>query len=167
MANEQNSIFTQKAAEKLHSPDALDEYIRVTNPNVWVVLAACTALMVGLFVWGFLGTAEASVDVAGTCVKGEVICFLPADKAANVHAGDVANVGGELMQVASIGDVPVSRSEAREIVGGDYLASTIVGGDWTYIVSFSGDAPFKEGIPLSVTITTERIAPISLIFKDV
>ena len=56
----------------------------------------------------------------------------------------------------------------REIVGGDYLASTIVVGDWTYVVRFKGDGDysFAEGVPLSVNITTERIAPISLIFKD-
>lgn len=166
MADETSNLFTEKAADKLRSPDDLDEYVRVTNPNVWVVLAACTVLMIGLFAWGFLGTAETSVGATGTYVKGEVLCFLPSDEASSVHVGDVANVNGALMHVASIGDVPVSRVEAREIIGGDYLASTLVEDDWTHVVSFSGAADFKEGIPLSVTITTERIAPISLIFKD-
>ena len=39
MADEQNSIFTKKASDKLRSPDDLNEYVRVTNPSVWVVLA--------------------------------------------------------------------------------------------------------------------------------
>lgn len=168
MANETDSIFTKKAADKLRSPDDLDEYVRVTNPSVWVVLAACAALIIGLFAWGFLGTAETSVGAAGTYVNGEVVCFLPTEKVSNIHEGDSANVDGELMEVASISAVPVSRVEAREIVGGDYLASALVESDWTYVVSFSGDgeSSFTEGIPLSITITTERIAPISLIFKD-
>lgn len=166
MAEEQNSIFTEKAADKLRSPDDLDEYLRATNPNVWVVLAACAALLIGLFAWGFLGTAETSVSASGTCVDGEVICFLPADKLASINEGDNAKVEGVLMEVASIADVPVSRLEARELVGGDFLASTIVADDWTYVVRFSGDASFNEGTPLAVTITTERIAPISLLFQD-
>ena len=168
MADETNSIFTEKATDRLRSPDDLDEYVRVTNPSVWVVLGACAVLMIGLFAWGFLGTAETSVGAVGTYVKGEVVCFLPAEKAANIHAGDVTTVDSKLMKVASISAVPVSRDEAREIVGGDYLASTLVGGDWTYVVRFDGDGEpgFTEGVPLSVTITTERIAPISLIFKD-
>lgn len=167
MADEKSNIFTEKAANKLRSPDDLDEYVRVTNPSVWVVLAACAALLIGLFAWGFLGTAESSVSATGTCVKGQAICFLPADKVSNVHEGDIANVGGEQMKVVYISSVPVSRIEAREIVGGDYLVSTLVGSDWTYIVRFGeSDASLAEGVPLPVTITTERIAPISLIFKD-
>lgn len=166
MADEKSNIFTKKATEQLRSPDDLDEYVRVTNPSVWVVLGACVVLMLGLFAWGFLGTAESSVGATGTHVNGETICFLPADKATSIHEGDDANVGGELMKVASVSTVPVSVLEAREIVGSDYLASTLVRDDWTYVVYFSGDASFEEGIPLPVTITIERIAPISIIFGN-
>lgn len=166
MADENSSIFTKKATDKLRSPDDLDEFVRVTKPSVWVVLAACASLLIGLFVWGLFGTAETSVSTMGTCVEGEVVCFLTGDRAANIHEGDVANVDGELMEVAALSSVPVSRIEARDIVGNDYLASALVEGDWTYVVSFKGGdgREFTEGIPLSVTITTERIAPISLIF---
>ena len=167
MSDETKSIFTEKATDKLRSPDDLDEYVRVTNPSVWVVFGACAVLLIGLFAWGFFGTAETNVGAMGAYVDGEVVCFLPADKASNVHEGDIANVDGELMEVASVGAVPVSRVEAKDIVGGDYLASTLVGDDWTYVVRFggNGDYEFADGIPLSVNITTERIAPISLIFK--
>lgn len=167
MANETSELFTKEASEKLRSPDDIDEYVRVTNPSVWVVLAACTTLLIGLFAWGFLGTVETSVKTLGTCVKGEVVCFLPTEKVSEVHVGDVASVDGELMEVAALSAVPVSRAEARDIVGSDYLASTLVTGDWTYVVHLDGgDHDFAEGVPLSVIITTERIAPISLLFKD-
>ena len=168
MAEEAREIFTKKASEKLRSPDDLDEYLRVTNPNVWVVLAACITLLAGLFVWGVFGTAETSVTTVGTCVEGEALCFLPSEKVSSVHVGDVANVGGETMQVKSISAVPVSREEARRIVGGDYLTSTLVEVDWTYVVHFGGEVVngFEEGVPFPVTITTERIPPISLVLKD-
>lgn len=44
MADEQSNIFTKKASDRLRSPDDLDEYVRVTNPSVWIVLAACAML---------------------------------------------------------------------------------------------------------------------------
>ena len=168
MADATSSMFTKKASDKLRSPDDLDEFVRVTNPSVWLVLAACAALLIGLVAWGVLGTAETSVGATGACVKGETICFLPDSKASSIHIGDIANVGGEQMKVAKLSTVPVSRAEAREIVGNDYLASTLVNDDWSYVVHFSGDnAPtFEEGIPLGVTITTERIPPISLVFGN-
>lgn len=168
MADEKSSMFTKKASEKLRSPDDLDEYVRVTNPSIWVVLAACAVLLIGLFAWGFLGTAETNVAATAASVEGEVVAFLPAEKASKVHVGDPANVGGGLLQVESVGAVPLSRAEVHEIVGSDYLESTLVEGDWSYPVRFSGDgeAAFAEGVPLSATITVENIAPMSLIFKD-
>ena len=169
MADERREIFTKKASDKLRSPDDLDEYVRVTNPSVWVVLAACVVLMIGMFAWGIFGTAETSVGATATCVKGEVVGFLPAEQASKVHVGDSANVGGELMEVASISAVPLSRMEAREIVGSDYLANTLVGDDWTYLVRFGGDGEvgFAEGVPLTANVTTENIPPLSVIFKGV
>jgi len=36
--------------------------------------------------------------------------------------------------------------------------------DWAYRVDFEGDASsLASGVPVSVTITTDRVAPISLI----
>ena len=168
MADDRSSIFTKKASDKLRSPDDLDEYVRVTNPSVWVVLAACAVLLIGLFAWGFFGTAATSVGATGAYVKGEAVCFLSADEASKVHVGDDANVGGYLMEVASVSAVPVSRIEAREIVGNDYLASTLVGDDWTYVVRFSGDGQpgLAEGVPIPVNITIDNIAPITLIFGN-
>ena len=168
MANETNEIFTKKAADKLRSPDDLDEYVRITNPSIWVVLGGCAVLLIGLFAWGFFGTAETRVGATGTCVKGEVFCFLPSDKVSSIHEGDIANVSGEQMKVASISTVPVSYAEARQLVGSDYLASTIVGDEWTYVVRFASDNKpnLAADIPLSINITTERIAPISLVFGN-
>lgn len=166
MADGNRSIFTQKATDKLRSPDDLDEYVRVTNPSVWIVMAACAALVIGLLAWGFLGTVETNVSTMGTFTKGEVVCFLSADEVRNIHEGDDANVGGELMKVVSVGAVPISRAEADKIVEGDYLKNALITSDWTYVVRIDGDeADFDEGIPLPVAITTERIPPISLIFK--
>lgn len=168
MADAKDSIFTEKAANKLRSPDDLDNYVRVTNPSVWIVLTACIALLLGLFSWGIFGTATTSVSATGTCVGGEVVCFLSADDASKVHTGDDAKVDGDRMKVASIGGVPLSRDEARDIVGGDYLMNTLVEGDWTYVVRFKGEGTygFEEGVPLPVNITTERIAPFTLIFGN-
>ena len=168
MAEATNSIFTEKAAAKLRSPDDLDNYVRVTNPSVWVVLAACAALMIGLFAWAVFGTAETNVSATGTYVNGETVCFLSADRASIVKVGDNANVDGELMKVASVSPTPVSIIEARDIVGSDYLVNTLIGDEWSYIVRFEGKGSpgFAEGIPLPVSITIERIAPISLIFGD-
>ena len=160
------SIFNQKATEKLRSPDDLDKYIQVTNPSVWIVLLACSVLLVGLLLWGFLGAVTTSVSATGVSVNKQAICFLSAEDAAKVNEGDVANVGGQPMTVEKVTSVPLSRAEAGEVLESDYLVSTLMPGDWAYQVTFDGDVSgLASGVPLATNITTERVAPISLVLN--
>ena len=164
MPEAQPSIFNKKATEKLRSPDDLDKYVRVTNPSVWVILAACIALLAGLLAWGALGSVTTSVSTTGTVIDKQAICFLSADDVEKVNEGDAAVVGGAKMTVDKVSSVPVSRDEARKILGSDFLVSTLVDSDWAYEVTFAGDtSELTSNVPLQVTITVERIAPISLI----
>jgi hypothetical protein len=164
MADVSRSIFNKKATDKLRSPDDLDKYVQVTNPSVWVVLAACIALLIGLLAWGLLGSVTTSVSSTGVCVNGKAMCFLSAEDVAKVHVGDVANVNGERMEVAEVAAVPVSRNEAGEVLSSDYLVSALMQDDWAYQVTFDGDTSgMTTGIPISVSITVEQIAPIKLV----
>ena len=164
MADVGGSIFNAKATEKLRSPDDLDKYLRVTNPAVWVILAACVALLAGLLSWGIFGAVTTSVSTTGVCLEGRAICLLDGESVAKVHKGDSATVGGEPLEVEDVAKLPVSRKEAQEVLGSDYLVSALMNGDWAYVVDFTGESEksLEEGVPLTVTITVERVAPISL-----
>ena len=164
MPGADRSIFNKKATEKLRNPDELDKYLRVTNPSVWVILAACIALAAGLLSWGFLGSVTTSVSATGVVENDSAMCFLGTEDAVKVHVGDSAYVGGESMKVSEISAVPVSKGEAGSILISDYLVSTLVQGDWAYWVMFEGDtSDLVEGVPLETRIVVERVAPISLI----
>ena len=164
MADVERSLFNKKATEKLRSPDDLDKYVRVTNPSVWVTLAACIALLAGLLAWGLLGAVTTSISTTGVSIDGKAMCFLSAEDLAKVDEGDTAIVDGERMRVAEVAAVPLSRNEAREILLNDYLVNTLMQDDWAYRVTFDGDtAKLTQGVPLSVSITVERVTPISLI----
>ena len=164
MAEPPTSIFNKRATEKLRSPDDLDKFLQVTNPGIWIVLAACVALLVGLLSWGVFGAVTTNVSSTGVSVEGKAMCFLSADDVAEVHVGDAANVGGESMRVATVAAVPVSRDEAKALLKSDYLVSALLGGDWAYQVIFEGDtSELAENVPLSVSITVEHVAPLSLV----
>ena len=164
MSEPRSAIFNQKAAKKLRSPDDLDNYVRVTNPSVWVVLGACAALLIGLLAWGIFGAVTTSVSATGTSTKGGVVCLLGAEDVANVDVGDEASVGGVLCRVVEVADVPLSRDEARDLLGSDYLVDSLIQENWAYRVDFDADPQsFAAGVPLNVNITVERVAPISLI----
>ena len=167
MADTASSIFNKRATEKLRSPDDLDKYVRVTNPSIWVILAACAALLAGLLAWGVLGSVTTSVTATGVVVNDRAMCFLSAEDVAKVSEGDAAYVGGEHMTVAKVASIPLSREEAAGILPSDYLVSTLVNGDWAYQVTFDGDtSELVDGVPQTVSITVERIAPIRLILGN-
>ena len=50
-------IFREENLKKVSSPDRLNDYIRVTNPSVWLLLAAIIVLLAGACVWGIFGNA--------------------------------------------------------------------------------------------------------------
>lgn len=162
-----SSIFNKKATEKLRNPDDLDKYVRVTSPSVWVVLIACVALLVGLLAWGVFGAVTTNVKTTGVVIGGNAICLLSSENVAEVDVGDVAVVDGQRMTVSDVASIPLSAGEAREYLGDDYLVSVLMSGDWAYAVVFEGDtSEINEGIPVTVNITTSRVAPITLILKD-
>ena len=164
MAEAGGSIFNKNAAKKLHSPDELDKYVRIMSPSVVVILAACIALLAGILVWGVFGAVATSVSATGVVVDGRAMCFLPAGDVEKVNVGDEAMVGGQSMTVSELSTVPLSRNEASSTLKNDYLVMTAVPDDWAYRVDFEGDtSSLASGVPVSVKITTERVAPISLI----
>ncbi|MBR0379332.1 MAG: hypothetical protein IJH62_02080 [Mogibacterium sp.] len=55
--NKQN-IYREKTLERISAPDQLTDYLKVTNPGIWVVLTAVIILLVGVFVWSCVGDLE-------------------------------------------------------------------------------------------------------------
>lgn len=165
MADTSKSIFNARATEKLRSPDDLDKYVRVTRPSAWAVVSALALLLAGLLAWGVFGVVSTNVTTTGACVGSQTMCFLSAEDVAKVTVGDAANVEDKQTRVAEVATVPLSRSEARDRLGSDYLASVLVKGDWVYLVTFesAGASDLTRGMPLAVEITTERLAPIQLL----
>ena len=57
------SIFRSETLQRISSPEQLTDYLRVTNPGIWIILAAVLTLLVGFFVWMSVGTIETTVEV--------------------------------------------------------------------------------------------------------
>ena len=49
--------------ERISSPEQLTDYLRVTTPGLWILLAAVIALLIGFFVWMSVGVIETTVQV--------------------------------------------------------------------------------------------------------
>ena len=57
------NIFRKETLERVSSPEQLTDYLRVTSPGIWIILAAIVILLIGFFVWMSVGTIETTVQV--------------------------------------------------------------------------------------------------------
>ena len=91
----QSRIFRKTSMERISSPEQLQDYMRVTSPGIWMVLAAVIALLAGLIVSSALATLESSVT--GTAVvetAGSVATIaLPQGQEELVKPGMAVRVG--------------------------------------------------------------------------
>ena len=71
-----NQLFRKKNLEKISSPEQLNDYIRVSNPGVWIVLAAVIVLLVGVCVWGIFGQLETTVGSAAVVKDGKMTVYI-------------------------------------------------------------------------------------------
>lgn len=46
-----NGLFRKKSMERISSPEELHDYMRVTSPRLWMILAAVVLLLVGFIVY--------------------------------------------------------------------------------------------------------------------
>lgn len=94
MAERENaSVFRQKTLNRISSPEQLTDYLRVTNPGIWLFLAAVIVLLAGIFVWSAVGTLETTVPAKVVCVN-DVARVAPVG-AEPLEAGMTLRVAGQ------------------------------------------------------------------------
>lgn len=103
-------IFREKSLEKVKSPDNLNEYIRVSNPGVWLLLSAIIILLVGFCIWGIFGQLQTVVTADAHCENGSITCFLSDGDSDLIHPGMAVTVAGQRGTVAEVSVRPGNQS---------------------------------------------------------
>ena len=120
-------VLKKENVERVSSPEQLSDYLHVTTPAIWVVLAAVILLLGSLFVWSSV-TAVESYAAGEAEVRSGVLTlrFDDAEKAAFVEAGMNVKVGDLVMPVLSVGSDengnPIAAAKT-DLPDGSYAAS--------------------------------------------
>ncbi|MBO7709313.1 MAG: hypothetical protein J6S83_02525 [Lachnospiraceae bacterium] len=120
----ENEIFRKKSLETLSSPESLNDYMRVTNPSVWAVLAAVILFLGGLLVWGAFASFESYAT--GTAYAKEGVLTVTFDDEAmekNVESGMILTSGDTQTEITTIGrgaDGRVIAGANADIPDGEY-----------------------------------------------
>ena len=96
--NGNETVFRKETLERISSPEQLTDYLRITNPGVWVILTAVILLLAGLFAWSMIGTLETTASVK-VIVANDNAQIVPVD-AAMITEGMIFRVNSEEYTVA-------------------------------------------------------------------
>ena len=97
---EQTNVFRRKTMERISSPEQLTDYLRVTNPGIWVVLAAVMLLLAGLLTWSAMGSMETRVFVV--VEVEDHIAQIAATGAEDLQLGMSLRVAGQDLTIVSV-----------------------------------------------------------------
>ena len=111
---EQTSVYRKASMERISSPEQLNDYLRVTNPSVWIVLAAVVLLLAGTLIWASLTYIGSSVS--GVAAVDDGVMTVRFDDPAlekNVEAGMSVTVGETSSVIVSVGSGADGRAFAQ------------------------------------------------------
>lgn len=156
-----DSIFRAKSLARISSPEEISDYVRMSNPGVWMILIAIILLLAGGAVWGVLGSIENKVPAVCVAENGEIACYISEKYISKVEKDMKVTVGGA--QEYTVSEIGHNAVEASDILSeyamhmGDFS-----NGEWLHVLSLKGDGTPDDGT-YSAEVTIESIHPIKFI----
>jgi len=166
----QSKLFNKSSMAKISSPEKLNDYIQVANPSVWLILAAAILLLLGICIWGVFGSVSTTFTVRGIASDGQLVCYINPNSDIQVKKGMQVAITGDMKgtatgEVVEVSATPLSYVEASSAIESDYAVYALEIADWNVRTVVSSSSPLTEGAIYSVSITTESLRPIELVFN--
>ena len=157
----ENQLFRKKSLEKVSSPEQLNDYIRVSNPGVWIALAAVIVLLIGVCVWGIFGKIETTVGSAAVVKDGSMTLYIKEEHLGEITEGMIVRVREQEYLISSVETIPYTIPEGFD----EYMLhlSGMHVGEWVFSVT-AMDTDLADGV-YEAEIGIESIAPMSFILE--
>ena len=160
MAENKNKLFREKNLEQIESPESLNDYLQVTSPGIWIILATIVVFLAGACIWGTFGHIDSSVKAAVIADGEETVCLVPEKALESAVKDRTVKIDKVEYELAPETLEPMIISEDTNIYW--ILAGNLKIGDIVYQVPVS--EKLDEGV-YSGTIVTERLSPMSLLLN--
>lgn len=128
-----NNLFRRNSLERISSPEQLNEYIRVTNPGIWLILIGFFAILIAVGIWAFTGTIPETVRLTGAAYSDKqqeadmVFCYVPLSVSKKLSEGMSVQISPDYAPreeygyifglIQRIGDQPVTDADILETFG--------------------------------------------------
>jgi len=142
----EKQVFRQKSVERIASPEQLQDYMRVTTPGVWMVLAAVILLLAGLILSSALVNVESKITEQAVVAEDGLMLdiALPLSQKSLVAPGMPVRVADRQAKI----DMVFQAEDAVEV-----------------IATLPEDGEKLAPGTYDVEIITETVRPISFLFS--
>lgn len=96
---EKPNLYREKVLKRISAPEQLSDYLRVTNPSVWMVLVVILLLLAGLFVWAANATIETTVSTKVSFSDGIGSVETRGLGEISINQGDMIRIGNRTLSI--------------------------------------------------------------------
>lgn len=97
-------IFRKKSLDRVKSPENLDDYIRVSNPGIWLLLISVIVLLAGACVWGIFGHIDSIVTTVVRVEGGTAACYIAREDITEIRTGQTVRLADTEAVILRIGE---------------------------------------------------------------
>lgn len=129
-----NNIFRKQSIDRVAAPEQLDDYIKIANPSVWIILAAIVVLLAPVLIWSIYGVLPTTFEINTYVQDGSAVAYVDSETAAMLRAGLSVQVGNHSGTLEEVAELPISSMELAALYANDYLATSLTAGEWNYSI---------------------------------
>lgn len=149
-----------KKFKKVNSPEQLNQYIRLSNPGVWILLLAIVVLLVGVCIWGYFGKIDTKIKTVVVSDNNTSYLYIKEEDIAKINNGMQVELNNNenTYEIVSIEESPEKVTEDMDEYA-RHLGNFQVG-EWVYKCRLNKNV--KEGT-YSADVVIESISPMTFI----
>ena len=125
----EQQLFRKKVIDRISSPDRLQDYMRVTNPGVWIILAAVILLLAGLFVLSIVGHIDITISGDWKVKDGTATIEVSEEEAYDVRSDSIVRINGKPAKITDVGephDETCTITAQTELKNGTYHGEIVI-----------------------------------------
>ncbi|MBR4455153.1 MAG: hypothetical protein IKS32_02900 [Solobacterium sp.] len=92
--SENKELFRKKSMEQFTTPEQLNDYIRVSNPSIYLILFGVIVFLVSVVIWGMTGTINSHVTVHAIVDDGSLRAYIPEIQTADLKQTSTIMLNG-------------------------------------------------------------------------
>lgn len=152
-----SEIFRKKSIDRINSPEAMNDYMHVAGPGIWLILAAILLVLAGGIVWGIFGRIDTRIPAAVVVDNASAVCYFSEAEAGNVKDGMKVIINDREYVINSVASSPV------KIDADNYYVADILDKEGASIViPASLTTDLSDGI-YRASIVIEEFAPVKFL----